>query len=76
LAQGFAPLAAAWSARDAFRDEPVRLLHDGQVLAEGLARGVDGDGHLLLETPEGLQRIASGELSLRGALPAADGERA
>lgn len=67
LAQGFAPLAPAWSARDAFRNEPVRLLHDGQVMAEGLARGVDSDGHLLLETADGLQRIASGEVSLRGA---------
>ncbi|KAI3594431.1 Biotin--protein ligase [Cupriavidus sp. U2] len=67
LAQGFAPLAPAWSARDAFRNEPVRLLHDGQVLTEGLARGVDSDGHLLLETADGLQRIASGEVSLRGA---------
>lgn len=67
LAHGFAPLAPAWSARDAFRNEPVRLLHDGQVLAEGLARGVDSDGHLLLETADGLQRIASGEVSLRGA---------
>ena len=67
LAEGFAPLAPAWSARDAFRDEPVRLLHDGKVLAEGLARGVDGEGHLLLETADGLQQIASGEVSLRGA---------
>lgn len=67
LEQGFAPLAPAWSARDAFRNEPVRLLHDGQVLAEGLARGVDSDGHLLLETADGLQRITSGEVSLRGA---------
>lgn len=67
LAEGFAPLAAAWSARDAFRNEPVRLLHDGVVLAEGLARGVDAEGHLLLETAEGLQQIASGEVSLRGA---------
>jgi len=67
LADGFAPLAAAWSARDAFRNEPVRLLHDGQVLAEGLARGVDGEGHLLLETADGLQRITSGEVSLRAA---------
>lgn len=67
LADGFAPMAPAWSARDAFRDEPVRLLHDGAVVAEGLARGVDGDGHLLLETADGLQQIASGEVSLRGA---------
>ena len=67
LAEGFAPMAPAWSARDAFRNEPVRLLHDGTVLAEGLARGVDGDGHLLLETADGLRQIVSGELSLRGA---------
>ncbi len=67
LAQGFAPMAAPWSALDAYRDQPVRLLHDGQVLAEGMARGVDGDGHLLLETPAGLERISSGELSLRPA---------
>jgi len=67
LVDGFAPMASRWSARDAFRDEPVRLLHDGAVQAEGLARGVDGDGYLLLETPEGIQHIASGEVSLRGA---------
>lgn len=70
LAQGFAPMAPRWSARDAYRDQPVRLLHDGRVQAEGLARGVDGDGHLLLETPAGLERISSGEVSLR---PAHDG---
>jgi hypothetical protein len=34
---------------------------------KGVARGVDAEGHLLLETAEGLQRIASGEVSLRGA---------
>jgi BirA family biotin operon repressor/biotin-[acetyl-CoA-carboxylase] ligase len=67
VADGFAPLAQAWSARDAYRDEPVRLLHDGVVLAEGVARGVDAEGHLLLETAAGLERIASGEVSLRGA---------
>jgi BirA family biotin operon repressor/biotin-[acetyl-CoA-carboxylase] ligase len=60
-------MASRWSARDAFRDEPVRLLHDGVVQAEGLARGVDGEGYLLLDTADGLQRIVSGEVSLRGA---------
>jgi len=67
LAQGFAPMAAPWSALDAYRDQPVRLLHDGRVLAEGIARGVDGEGQLLLETPAGMERINSGELSLRPA---------
>lgn len=72
LADGFAPMARRWSARDAYRDQPVRLLHDGAVQAEGMARGVDDEGHLLLETANGLQRIASGELSLR---PAGEGAR-
>ncbi|AJG17551.1 biotin--[acetyl-CoA-carboxylase] ligase [Cupriavidus basilensis] len=72
LAQGFAPMAPRWSARDAYRDQPVRLLHDGRVQAEGLARGVDGDGHLLLETRSGLERISSGEVSLRLAEKGAD----
>nr|WP_255581656.1 biotin--[acetyl-CoA-carboxylase] ligase [Cupriavidus sp. AU9028] len=76
IGHGFGPLARRWSARDAYREQPVRLLHEGAVLAEGMARGVDSDGHLLLETPEGLQRIASGELSLRPAagFPAATTE--
>lgn len=69
LAQGFGGMAPRWCARDAYRDQPVRLLHDGRLLAEGMARGVDGEGHLLLETDAGLQRIASGELSLRPATP-------
>ncbi|CAG9175729.1 biotin--[acetyl-CoA-carboxylase] ligase [Cupriavidus pampae] len=67
VAEGLAPMTARWSARDAFRDEPVRLLQDGRLIAEGLARGVDDEGHLLLETDAGLQRVTSGEVSLRGA---------
>ncbi|MDK3026261.1 biotin--[acetyl-CoA-carboxylase] ligase [Cupriavidus taiwanensis] len=74
LAHGFGPMARRWSAADAYRDQPVRLLHDGQVIAEGMARGVDEAGHLLLETAAGLERIASGELSLRPA--PGDGEAA
>ncbi|SOY40418.1 BIOTIN-(ACETYL-COA-CARBOXYLASE) SYNTHETASE [Cupriavidus phytorum] len=73
LAHGFGPMARRWSAADAYRDQPVRLLHDGQVIAEGMARGVDEAGHLLLETPAGLERIASGELSLRPA-PGQEGD--
>ncbi|MFJ4293574.1 biotin--[acetyl-CoA-carboxylase] ligase [Cupriavidus sp. NPDC089707] len=73
LAHGFGPMARRWSAADAYRDQPVRLLHDGKVIAEGMARGVDEAGQLLLETPTGLERIASGELSLRPAPGQEDG---
>ncbi|MGO4332192.1 biotin--[acetyl-CoA-carboxylase] ligase [Cupriavidus sp. M-11] len=76
IATGFAPMAQRWSARDAYRDQPVRLLHDGQVQAEGLARGVDGEGHLLLETAAGLERVSSGEVSLRPAQPGTGGAQA
>ncbi|QRQ87306.1 biotin--[acetyl-CoA-carboxylase] ligase [Cupriavidus oxalaticus] len=73
LAHGFGPMAPRWSAADAYRDQPVRLLHDGKVIAEGMARGVDEAGQLLLETPAGLERVASGELSLRPAPGQEDG---
>jgi BirA family biotin operon repressor/biotin-[acetyl-CoA-carboxylase] ligase len=43
------------------------VIHAGGVVAEGEAVGVDEQGALLLAMPEGLQRIHSGEVSLRPA---------
>lgn len=62
--QGFAPFAAAWSARDEFRGKPVRMLgvNTEQI---GIAAGVDARGALLLETADGLRPIVAGEVSLR-----------
>jgi biotin-(acetyl-CoA carboxylase) ligase len=34
-------------------------------LTRGLARGVDAHGALLVETPAGVQRFISGEVSVR-----------
>ncbi|MEM6582348.1 MAG: bifunctional biotin--[acetyl-CoA-carboxylase] ligase/biotin operon repressor BirA [Pseudomonadota bacterium] len=66
--QGFAPWRTAWLELDAFADAPV-LLHTGNAVTQGVARGVDNRGALMLETPEeGLQRIYGGEISLRPAL--------
>lgn len=62
---GFAGLRDAWRLRHAFEGQSVRLLSDLNPTVEGLCRGVDGDGALLLETPAGVQRIISGEVSLR-----------
>jgi BirA family biotin operon repressor/biotin-[acetyl-CoA-carboxylase] ligase len=53
-----------WLKRDAFADRPVTVA--GPTLRiEGVARGIDGTGALLVETPEALRAIASGEVSLR-----------
>lgn len=64
-AGGFAPLRGEWQALHAHQDQPVCLmLPDGQTVT-GHARGVAGDGALLLETGNGIVRYHSGEVSLR-----------
>lgn len=64
-AQGFAGQRQAWLMRHAFEGEPVSLLSDFAAPLQGRCRGVDVDGALLLETAAGMQRIVSGEVSLR-----------
>jgi BirA family biotin operon repressor/biotin-[acetyl-CoA-carboxylase] ligase len=64
-AQGFAALREAWQERHAHTGQLVRLLSDHAAPLEGCCRGVDSDGALLLDTAAGLQRIISGEVSLR-----------
>ena len=64
--EGFAPFRAGWQVRHAHQGLHVSLLRDDQsVAAEGIATGVAEDGALLLRTAAGLQRIHSGEVSLR-----------
>lgn len=58
--QGFAAWQAAYARRD--------LLAGRQITAgatEGIARGTNAQGELLLETPQGLQTISGGEVSVR-----------
>jgi BirA family biotin operon repressor/biotin-[acetyl-CoA-carboxylase] ligase len=63
-ARGMAAFADEWQAADALAGRAVRVLHGGQHL-DGLARGVDADGALLLEAGDGRRRIVSGEVSVR-----------
>lgn len=62
---GFAALRDDWLARNAWQDRAVRLLRDGVVEKEGICRGADADGALLVETGAGVERCLSGDLSLR-----------
>jgi BirA family biotin operon repressor/biotin-[acetyl-CoA-carboxylase] ligase len=63
-AEGFAPFRAEWLALDALGGRAARVLGaDGGTA--GIARGVDGDGALLLEGGGRLHRFVSGEVSLR-----------
>jgi len=63
-ARGMTAFAEEWQGADALAGRPVRVLRGGQTL-EGLARGVDADGALLLEIDGASRRILSGEVSVR-----------
>ncbi|HWH80736.1 MAG TPA: biotin--[acetyl-CoA-carboxylase] ligase [Burkholderiaceae bacterium] len=65
--EGFAAFAERYAARDLLRGKRVRTTAPDAT--EGIARGVSPHGELLIETAEGTQAIASGEVSVR---PVAD----
>ena len=62
--EGFAAFRDAWAALDGLNGRAARVLV-GDREVSGIARGVDADGALLLETGERTQRFVSGEASLR-----------
>jgi BirA family transcriptional regulator, biotin operon repressor / biotin---[acetyl-CoA-carboxylase] ligase len=65
-ARGFTGFSRRWQQHDLTRDKPVNLEHGGRVI-HGIARGIDGEGALLLEIDGRTQRFLSGDLSLRMA---------
>ncbi|RIX48934.1 MAG: biotin--[acetyl-CoA-carboxylase] ligase [Rhodocyclales bacterium GT-UBC] len=62
---GFAALRGDWQQRHAWQNEIVHLLGEGAAPLVGRCLGVDEDGALLLETGGGVERIYSGDVSLR-----------
>jgi BirA family biotin operon repressor/biotin-[acetyl-CoA-carboxylase] ligase len=60
---GFAPLRAAFQQRDVLRGRAVTTTDAS--LPEGVAAGVDTDGALLVDIGAKVQRIVSGEVSVR-----------
>ena len=61
---GLQPFLAEWRRLDLYRDQPV-ILHLGDNSIQGIERGVDEQGALLVEHNGKLQRYYSGEMSLR-----------
>ena len=66
-ASGFAPMRDEWMARNAYADASVTLLSDFGAPRAGICRGVDTDGALLFDVDGRVERILSGEVSLRPA---------
>jgi BirA family transcriptional regulator, biotin operon repressor / biotin---[acetyl-CoA-carboxylase] ligase len=61
---GFAPHVSDWHDNDALREREVRVENAGEI-TRGVARGIDSHGALLVETPAGVRRFVSGEVSVR-----------
>jgi len=61
----FDEFMAAWQARLAYRGEQVTLHGDGSRVVNGVLKGLDTDGCLLLQTGTQLLRLQAGELALR-----------
>ena len=66
-AHGFFALRPEWLARHAYQDTNISLTSDFDAPRRGICRGVDTDGALLLEIDGRIERILSGEVSLRPA---------
>ncbi len=62
--EGLQPFREAWQRGDALRGRAVSVV-TVQETTRGIARGIDLDGALLVETPGGLVRFVSGEVSVR-----------
>ena len=63
---GLKPHLSHWNACDALMDREVSVENAGEVM-RGVARGIDAHGALLIETPDGVRRFISGEVSVRVA---------
>jgi len=64
---GFAPFAGEWGAADALAGKPVLVTADSGPVS-GRARGIDASGALCVQTPEGLRRFTSGDVSVRAVV--------
>lgn len=62
--ESFAPFVTAWEQREAWRNRPVRVVA-GNVVQEGVCRGVTERGALRLVSTQGEVHINGGEVSLR-----------
>jgi BirA family biotin operon repressor/biotin-[acetyl-CoA-carboxylase] ligase len=62
--QGLKPFIEDWRAADALRGRAVNVsAADG--VARGVARGIDLRGALMVETPQGVRRFISGDVTVR-----------
>lgn len=62
--EGLRPFAEEWRAADVLRGRQIDV-HTLEGVARGLARGIDLHGALVVETPNGVRRFISGDVTVR-----------
>jgi BirA family biotin operon repressor/biotin-[acetyl-CoA-carboxylase] ligase len=62
--EGLRPFAEEWRGADALRGRQIDV-HTLEGVARGLARGIDLHGALVVETPQGVRRFISGDVTVR-----------
>ena len=68
-AQGLTPFVPRWQALHAYAGEAVDLIDRGRLMQQGIARGIDEMGCLLLDTRAGRIAVLAGDISLRKQTP-------
>jgi len=61
---GLGPFVEEWRDADALLGRPIAV-HCPDEVTRGIARGIDLTGALLVETPQGLKKFISGEVTVR-----------
>lgn len=64
---GLSPFIDRWHMLHQYHNQAVCLSEQNVILHEGIARGIDGAGRLLLDTAAGRIAVAAGDVSLRPA---------
>lgn len=62
--RGLVPFLSKWQSLDYFYDQPIKLLM-GKNEVQGIGRGIDANGALLLESDGEIKHFHGGEISVR-----------
>ena len=54
-----------WNSWDIYTNQNCAIVQNEQIQSEGLERGVDAEGHLLIESDNKIQKVISGDVSLK-----------
>lgn len=61
----FVKFQGEWNSWDIYKNQNCTIVQNEQIQFEGLERGVDAEGHLLIESEHKIQKIISGDVSLK-----------